>query len=262
MTTTAVDTLVNFCMGKGIFRGFGIDTLRVTYGWKGYDYSRTVDIKAISRREFLAILQLSDAATETMVREALRSVTDAQLSALLSMAEKIVSKWGGIKSNSTETLKRYVQQLNIEEERIPFSGIASRSKILPIAFSDRYIILDARVVVALTAVQLLEPPDMGKLFPYMESRNSSISRAKPGAFLARPEYRRNRILSRYPNWTKQKRSSAYFEYLKLMRMALVELTNTKPGVQLWDLEMALFWQATDLIHSLSEAETSALHDPK
>ena len=262
MTTTAVDTLVNFFMGKGIFRGFGIDTMRETYGWKGYDYSRTVEIKATSRREFLAILQLSDAATETMVREALRSVTDAQLSALLSMAEEVVHKWGGIKSNSTETLKRYVQQLNIEEERIPFSGIASRSKILPIAFPDRYIILDARVVVALTAVQLLEPPDMGKLFPYMESRNSSISRAKPGAFLARPDYRRNRILSRYPNWTKQKRSTAYFEYLKLMRRALAELANSTPGVQLWDLEMALFWQATDLIHTLSEAETSALHDPK
>ncbi|MDR7127532.1 hypothetical protein [Pseudotabrizicola sp. 4114] len=262
MTTTAVDTLVDFFMGEGIFRGFGIDKMRETYGWKGYDYSTTVEIKTTSRRSFLAILQLSDAATETMVQEALRLVTDAQLSALLSMAEDVVSKWGGIKSNSTETLKRYVQQLNIEEARIPFSGIASRSKILPIAFPDRYIILDARVVVALTAVQLLEPPDMGQLFPYMESRNSSISRAKPRAFLARPDYRRNRILSRYPNWKKQTRSSAYFEYLKLMRMALVELTNTKPGVRLWDLEMALFWQATELVHALSEAETPALHHSK
>lgn len=262
MTTTLVDTLVNFFMGEDIFHGFGIDKMRETYAWKGFDYSRTVEIKAALRRDFLAILRLSDTATETVVLEALRSATDDQLSALLGMAEEIVSKWGGIKGNSTKTLKRYVQQLDIEEARIPFSGIASRSKILPIAFPDKYIILDARVAIALTAVQLLEPPELGQLFPYMESRNSSLSRAKPGAFLARPDYRRDRILSRHPNWTKQPRSSTYFEYLKLMRMALIKLTETKPDVQLWDLEMALFWQATDLVHALSEAETPALYDPK
>ncbi|WP_422001213.1 hypothetical protein [Roseovarius mucosus] len=262
MTKTAVDTLVKFFMGEGIFSGFGIDKMRETYAWKGFDYSRTVEIKSAARRDFLAILQLSDTANETVVMGALRSVTDDQLSALLSMAEDVVSKWGGIKGNSTKTLKRYVQELDIEEARIPFSGIASRSKILPIAFPKRYIILDARVVVALTAVQLLEPPDLGQLFPYMESRNSSLSRAKPSAFLARPDYRRGRILSRHPNWTKQPRRSAYFEYLKLMRMALIKLTDTKSSVQLWDLEMALFWQATDLVHALSKVETPALHDPK
>jgi hypothetical protein len=257
MTKTAEDTLVKFFMGEGIFREFGLDKMRETYAWKGFDYSRTVEIKSAARKDFLAILQLSATANETVVMGALRSVTDDQLRALLCMAEKVVSKWGGINRNSKNTLKRYVQELDIEEKLIPFPGIASRSKILPIAFPKRYIILDARVAIALNAVQLLEPTDHGQLFPYLASRNASLSRAKPGAFLARPEYRRDSICERHPDWKKEPRSSAYFEYLELMRTALDKLREKKPGLQLWDLEMALFWQATDLVHRLFEVEASA-----
>lgn len=110
--------------------------------------------------------------------------------------------------------------------------------------------MDARVVIALAAVQLIDRPAEGSLFPYMESRNKILTRANPLGFLAKSHYRRNAIVEKNLGWRKVDRKSAYAEYLLLLRDVSEALLNKGFNHKIWDLEMTLFSQVVGLVKQL------------
>lgn len=218
---TLLSVLQDFFLGRGHFVDLGVEAMRQGYAWNHSNYTETTELKQSLHREWLA--------------------ADQDIAARVALAKTIVQDWGGIAGNRPGTLKRYCSETDLPEADIPFAGIASRSKILNIADPERFAILDARVVIALTAVQIIDPPQDGLLFPYLPSRNTKLGRDK--GFLGRPEYRRDALIAAHPTWTKVPRDTAYGAYLRLLRQAM-------PDVPVGDLEMTLFAQVTDLLDRL------------
>lgn len=235
MVKTVTDTLAGFFLGEGQFSNFGIKRMYLDYLWRGLDYRQTVNKKLKLHSEWKALEKKS------------KEVKDAGREAL---AVIVVKEWGGIGNNSAEKLAQFCDQIDIEEIEIPLSGIASRSKILPIAYPEKFIIMDARVVISLAVVQLIEQPAEGTLFPYMESRNKILTRANPSGFLAKPQYRRDAIIKKNPGWRKVDRRSAYAEYLLLLRDVSEVLVRKGFNHKIWDLEMTLFSQVVGLVSQL------------
>ena len=95
----------------------------------------------------------------------------------LSLAAWYVRVWGGVKKTSDSKIASYVATL--ESKRVPdtFSGIASWSKIASIASPADYAIYDARVALALNAVQLRSLGRIPIKFPLLPTQNRSIKLA-------------------------------------------------------------------------------------
>ena len=242
MVKTVDDTLAAFFLGEGQFSNFGITKMYSEYLWRGLDYRQTVDEKLKLHGKWKALDKES------------RDVRDAGRE---DLAVIIVKEWGGIGNDSAENITHFCNAVDIAETEIPFSGIASRSKILPIAYPERFIIMDARVVIALAAVQLIDRPAEGRLFPYMESRNKILTRANPFGFLAKPQYRRNALVKKNSIWRKVERKSAYAEYLLLLRNVSDALLNKGFNHKIWDLEMTLFSQVVGLVKQLENTSVQA-----
>jgi hypothetical protein len=232
MAETVEEILVSYFKGESIFLNFGIQKMRQEYLWKGADYEQTVREKFRLSAAWQELEQMPEAD-----RDAGRD----------ALAVRIVKEWGGIGSNGPGKLAKYCAEVGLAETDIPFTGIASRSKILPIAHPDRFVIMDARVVIALAAVQLLASPKKGVLFPYMASRNRILTRSNPAGFLAKPQFRRKEILKQNPDWRKVDRSVAYAEYLLLLRAVSKALDGEGLEHKIWDLEMTLFSQVIGLV---------------
>ena len=66
-----------------------------------------------------------------------------------------VRDWGGIKRNSEDKLRRYAAASADELISNGYDGVATWSKILCMHDPDRYAIFDARVSVALNALQII-----------------------------------------------------------------------------------------------------------
>lgn len=98
---------------------------------------------------------------------------------LYLVAQYYVSTWGGIHRNSRRTINNYISKdpsLLIHEQQK--KGIASWSKILCIRDPDKYPIFDARVALALNALQLtgeVKKPEFLR-FPALPSRNKEVKR--------------------------------------------------------------------------------------
>jgi len=235
MAKTINATLTEFFLGKGQFSDFGVKKMYSGYLWRVLDYRQTVDKKLQLHCEWKSLDEKSKDARDVGRKD---------------LAVSIVQEWGGIRNNRHETLENFCNQIDISETKIPFAGIASRSKILSIAYPERFIIMDARVVIALAAVQLIDQPTEGRLFPYMESRNTILTRSNPLGFLARPQYRRNAIIKKNSGWRKVDRKSAYAEYLLLLRDVSEALLKKGFNHKIWDLEMTLFSQVVGLVKQL------------
>lgn len=237
---TVERALVGFFRGEGAFKEFGIEQMRRDYFWNNMQYDVTLKAKEKLHLKW---------------SELERNPSDVGQAGREALALEIVGGWGGIRGNSSATIARYctdaVKIDSIEDVTIPFHGIASRSKILSIARPERFVILDARVVISLTAVQLLSRSPEGILLPYMVSRNPLLSATNSFGFLANPEYRHAAIIKRNPDWKKVTRSSAYAEYLRLLRSVSSALLESKLEHKIWDLEMTLFSQVFGLVKQLS-----------
>lgn len=164
------------------------------------------------------------------------------------IAMQVVSEWGGIRGNRSETIDRYCAEGVPQGRSAPFHGIASRSKILAIAEPERFAIMDARVVIALNAIQLLGHPSDGQVFPYLPSRNKNLGRSC--GFLANTAYSREAILARHPHWKLVTRGEAYECYLNLLADVSEILATHGYSYSLLDLEMTLFSQAEELTERL------------
>lgn len=154
------------------------------------------------------------------------------------LARVIVSEWGGVRRNSPETLRRYVEAISMDTPPTPLKGIASYSKIFSIAQPIRFGIYDARVAACLNAVQVNAGLGKGLAFNYVPGRNNIVGNAaaKRG-FTQQPEFS-VRSLCR-SGWSRIKRDESYQLYLETLSACLTRL----PRYTLVELEMALFSNA-------------------
>ncbi len=140
--------------------------------------------------------------------------------------------WGGIKSNSEESLNRYVDSTPEELVNNGVSGIASWSKALCVHNPEKYAIYDARVSISLNALQVINNVDDKKLFPLLPSQNKLIS--------ATNRHFNENIIDN--NWGVIGNNEFYKEYL-----ALLQLLSVKLKVSIYTIEMFLFSEAETLV---------------
>jgi len=158
-----------------------------------------------------------------------------------SLAKRVIQDWGGVNRNKDETLQRYVKMAEHELPGTPIKGVASYSKLLSVAHPEKYAIYDARVAVALNAVQLLMGLN-GIVFPYVAGRNNVTgNKQKKQGFSEMEEFAPNALESQ--GWSVIDPSCAYQTYIELLKDVNARFAERLP---LYNLEMTLFSQAEDL----------------
>lgn len=85
---------------------------------------------------------------------------------------------GGVKNNSQETLKSYVNEIEGKSPSTPIKGIASYSKIFAMTNLNKYAIYDARVAVSLNVIQWNAELKGGVAFNYIPGRNNLTGHAE------------------------------------------------------------------------------------
>ncbi|MDH1503406.1 hypothetical protein [Comamonas terrigena] len=167
----------------------------------------------------------------------------------LGIAKVIVSDWGGVHANRTETLERYVRSiLETEEPPTPLKGVASYSKIFAVVDPARFAIYDARVAACLNAVQINAGVEQGLAFNYVPGRNNIVgnSVSKQG-FTQDPRFSPKKLVD--SGWLPVKRSETYKQYLDVLKLCQAELES----FSLVSLEMALFANAeSECLHVIQQ----------
>lgn len=154
------------------------------------------------------------------------------------LAEIIVSKWGGVRTNKPSTINRYVSELNKENPNTPLQGVASYSKIFSIARPDRYAIYDARVAACLNAIQLNANIRIGVAFNYVPGRNNIVGNATNNCGFTQTENFKVKTLIK-KGWRKIEKNDTYKIYNEVLSFCQKKI----PSASRYELEMALFANA-------------------
>ena len=142
-----------------------------------------------------------------------------------------IVEWGRIKRNKPEKIRSYALQAPDQLIALGKTGIASWSKALCIRAPNDCAIYDARVSVALNALQVINNAVHPQLFPVLEGQNKLIKRATV----------RLRQYADQHHWALLGAQEFYRGYLKVISKAAVNL-----GCPLYTVEMLLFATAENL----------------
>lgn len=146
----------NYWRGLNQFKKYGLGSLSSRYVWPknkaSKSYEETIELKLQKNKDWGIAVATDD--------------SDAKI----QIAESVIKEWGQIKNISKSTIADHVVRCEKLVD-FPYKGVASYSKLLGIIEPSRYAILDARVVVSLNAIQLLEHKKEGIFFPYLAGRN-------------------------------------------------------------------------------------------
>jgi len=157
------------------------------------------------------------------------------------IANDVVSVWGGVKNNKPETIKKYITVYSCSEADYPLAGVASYSKILGVINPDLYAIYDARVAVALNAIQYIYGVKKGLIFNYIPGRNKTTGNARDKkGFVYTSPFQKNDL--KKLGWETIKRDDTYSVYLSLLKDVLSHFPDRK----LYEFEMILFANAEKL----------------
>lgn len=165
----------------------------------------------------------------------------------IRLSKIIVADWGGVKTNRSETLEAYVDELGKSQPATLLKGVASYSKIYSITDMNKYAIYDARVAACLNAVQWNYQVNKGVAFNYISGRNNTTGHAtKKIGFVHQEPFKVKNLIA--GGWSRVKRDETYQVYLSLLQNCLKKL----PEYSLHDLEMVLFANAeTECIKAMA-----------
>lgn len=157
-----------------------------------------------------------------------------------------IAIWGGVRGNKLETISNYA--LNSAENLIEIGtqGVASWSKALCVRNPHKYAIYDARVAVAINALQITREIHKPRLFPLIASRNKAI--------ISGMRFLNTHVKSH--QWIKIPDSIFYSEYINLITESSCILREMQSGcssnfsIDIYTVEMALFSQAINLINEI------------
>lgn len=139
--------------------------------------------------------------------------------------------WGGVRGNHQSTLVLYTSSLPEQLIQRGARGIASWSKALSVIDPKQYAIYDARVAIALNALQIIYAVQQPIYYPLLSSQNKTIQAC---------------TLSMHPivkTWDKMPKNAFYINYLDLLKTIAHEIGQ---GVTHHEVEMLLFSYAEEL----------------
>ena len=145
-----------------------------------------------------------------------------------------ISTWGGIHTNSDESMYEYSTLSAVELIKLGKKGIASWSKAIVVHDPEKYAIFDARVSISLNCIQKLYNLSEPSLFPILPSRNKKVALG-------------NKLIkqtAKAESWRKIKNESFYRDYLDILKSVANEL-----GADISTIEMLLFAKAEELVES-------------
>jgi len=159
------------------------------------------------------------------------ATTDARK---IELTEYYIATWGGVRSNGRVKIECYSLDAIPTLIALGSVGIASWSKALCIRAPSQYSIYDARVAIALNAIQISAGVTCPVFFPLLKSQNGLIQR---GNVLMR-------TFAQTAHWAQVPQPLFYQEY----NAALSAVANAQ-AVGQYVIEMLLFAKAADLVHS-------------
>lgn len=143
-----------------------------------------------------------------------------------------IATWGGIHTNSQESMNEYSNLSARELIKKGKKGIASWSKAIVIHDPNKYAIFDARVAISLNCIQKLYNIENKVLFPVLSSRNKVVARG-------------NKLIkesAKLENWKKVNEETFYNQYLEILENVADEFNTNVSTV-----EMLLFAKAEELV---------------
>lgn len=150
----------------------------------------------------------------------------------LLLIKYYIATWGGIHTNSNESMKEYSSLSASQLIKKGKKGIASWSKAIVVHNPNEYAIFDARVAISLNCIQKLYNVNNAVLFPVLSSRNKIVALG-------------NKLIkatSKEESWEKAYEENFYTQYLKILNSVAKELSTDVSTI-----EMLLFAKAEELV---------------
>lgn len=156
--------------------------------------------------------------------------------------------FGGVRTNSQDTMAEYGATASEELCNRGLAGIATWSKILTARDCTQYAIYDARVAVALNALQLALNVANPVFFPQVTSRNIMIANGQ------------KLLRAACAQWPRLTRSGFYRHYLNTLRICAEQHSKSLDHVGIETFEMLLFSKAEHILDEAFPAHHAALRD--
>lgn len=150
-----------------------------------------------------------------------------------------ISTWGGIHTNSSESMNEYTTMPANELIKKGKKGIASWSKALVVHNPNKYTIFDARVAISLNCIQELYEINEKILFPVLSSRNKIVA---TGNKLIKK-------IAKIEGWKIAYEENFYTQYLRIIKTVAEQL-----GTDISTIEMLLFAKAEELVAKVFKDE--------
>jgi hypothetical protein len=228
INNSLIENLKDYFDGKSSFQGLGLKNLSNNYNWP-----RKGDFPSIESISSIKILGNNNYEKNIFLKENSSKIWDE--GSKFKIANWAISDWGGIRSNSTKTIEKYINEIENKDYPYYIDGVASYSKILSFMNPEEFAIYDARVAISLNAIQLLSKSESGVAFTYLAGRNKALTIFRN----SEPTKTKNLINNGWQNIKKNECYSIYLNYLK-------KVNSYFPTSKLYELEMSLFADAESL----------------
>jgi len=150
-----------------------------------------------------------------------------------------IATWGGIHTNSAESMNEYTTNSATELIKNGKRGIASWSKAIVVHNPNEYAIFDARVAISLNCIQKLYDINEKILFPVLSSRNKIVALGN----------KLIKMTAKTESWKKAFEENFYKQYLIILRTVAIELET-----DISTIEMLLFAKAEELVENAFKNE--------
>ena len=216
-----LESLDHFCLEN-------IDETNDWYTWNINESKIPVNIRLPIGNQFIKNRSLKEELNKAWESEADRIKKG-------EIIKYYIQDWGGIRTNSVDSMKIYMQ--SSPDSLIAFGkkGIPSWSKALVIHNPQLYAIFDARVSASFNCLQIIYDVENKELYPNLASRNRTISEG----------HRMIKRISKQNNWMKVNKTTFYLDYLTLLKK-VARNRNTDIST----IEMLLFAKAEYLIERI------------
>ena len=127
----------------------------------------------------------------------------------LILIKYYIATWGGIHTNSLESMEEYSKLSASQLIKNGKKGIASWSKAIVVHDPNEFAIFDARVAISLNCIQKLYGLNDAVLFPVLPSRNKIVALG-------------NKLIkatAKSESWEKAYEENFYTQYLKILNYA-------------------------------------------
>ena len=203
-----------------------IDALNDWYSWREINEEKLpLGIELPKGNQYIKNLSL-----KKQLNKCWREAQDDKVK--FELIEYYISTWGGIHTNSEESMMEYSTLSATQLIKFGKKGIASWSKAIVVHDPEEYAIFDARVAISPNCIQKLYNLYEPMLFPILPSRNKKVALGN----------KLIRKTAKAESWSKAYDETFYKQYLNILRSVANELDS-----DISTIEMLLFAKAEELV---------------